>query len=164
MPHSLTKRSVLHGRGHTQVLEGADDKGAAAVAAMNEPMGKLGCIRLLYTASGFVKSRTAPDAAWAEQVGSSTSDIAQFLGPEYGTLAVVKCAVEHPVVETSSQPAAGTPAGEQGAPAEGGAAADGAHADAEGHVHGAPSEDSRPSGAHLCLSASYQLRFPELTS
>ena len=73
---------------------------------MNEPMGKLDCIRLLYTASGFVKSCTAPDAAWAEQTGSSTSDIAQCFGPEYGMLTVVECAAEHP--------AAGAPAGEQG--------------------------------------------------
>ena len=76
-----------------QVLEGADDKGEAAVAAMDEPMGKLDCIRLLYTVSGFVKSRTAPDAAWAEQVGSATSDIAQFFGPEYGDTVVMSGAV-----------------------------------------------------------------------
>lgn len=76
-----------------QVLEGADDKGEAAVAAMDEPMGKLDCIRLLYTVSGFVKSRAAPDAAWAEQVGSATSDIAQFFGPEYGDTVVMNGAV-----------------------------------------------------------------------
>lgn len=58
-----------------------------------------------------------------------------------GTMAgAVKCAVEHPAVETSSQPAAGAPAGEQGAPAEGGGAAEGAPAD------GAPATDDAPAG------------------
>lgn len=76
-----------------QVLESAQDGGAAAVEAMDETMGKLDCIRLLYTVSPFVKSRTAPDAAWARQVGSATSDISQFFGPGYGDTVVMSGAV-----------------------------------------------------------------------
>ncbi len=76
-----------------QVLEGAEDEGAAAVAAMDDVMGKIDCIRLLYTVSGFLKSRTAPDTAWAQQVGSATSDISQFFGPEYGDTVIMSGAV-----------------------------------------------------------------------
>lgn len=75
------------------VLEGADDKGAAAVAAMDDVMGKIDCIKLLYTVSGFLKSRTAPDAAWAAQVGSATSDISQFFGPDYGDTTIMSGSV-----------------------------------------------------------------------
>ncbi len=78
-----------------QVLEGTDGK--AAVEAMDEPMDKLACIRLLYTVKDYLKSRTAPDAAWAEQVGSYTSDISQFFGPEYGdTTILVKGSTDLP--------------------------------------------------------------------
>ena len=68
-------------------------------------------------------------------------------GDEYGTLTVVMCAVEHPVVETSSQPAAGAPAGEQGAAAEGGAPAGEQGAPAEGAPAGeTPAEGGAPAG------------------
>ena len=90
-----------------QVLEGAEDQGAAAVAAMDDEMGKIDCIKLLYTVSGFLKSRTAPDAAWAEQVGSYTSDISQFFGPEYGdTTILTKGFTELPNDYTSERNAA----------------------------------------------------------
>ena len=88
-----------------KVLEGTD--GDEAVAAMDEPMDKLACIRLLYTVKDFLKSRTAPDQAWAEQVGSYTSDISQFFGPEYGdTTILTKDSEELPTSLVSEKNAA----------------------------------------------------------
>ena len=67
-------------------------------------------------------------------------------GDEYGTLTVVMCAVEHPVVETSSQPAAGAPAGEQGAAPEGAPAEGAPEGDApaagDAPADGAPAGDA----------------------
>ena len=70
-------------------------------------------------------------------------------GDEYGTLTVVKCAVEHPVVETSSQPAADAPAGEQGA--QGAPAGEAAPATGDAPAGNAAPEDTpasdSPAGA-----------------
>lgn len=75
-----------------QVLEGADD-GEEAVSAMGEEMSKMDCVKLLYTVSGFLKSRIPPDAAWAEQVGSATSDITQLFGSDYGSTTIMSGSV-----------------------------------------------------------------------